>query len=70
MELFRTSQTDYLKGLTTNADLTLLTKNHTHFPNFYLMFRSHRSLDYSGNSLQIPKTSRKALGRADLRLLA
>lgn len=34
MELFRSSQTDYLKGLTTNADFTLLTKIHTHFPNF------------------------------------
>lgn len=70
MELFKTSQTDCLKGLTTNADLTLLTKIHTHFPNFYLMSRSHSSFDYNGTSLQIPKTSCKALGRADLRLLA
>lgn len=70
MELFRTTQTDYLKGLTTNADLTLLTKMHTHFPNFYLTSRSHSSFDYCRNSFQIPKTSCKALGRADLRLLA
>lgn len=54
MELLRTSQTDYLKGLTTNADLTLLTKTHTHFPNFYLTSRSHRSFDYSENGLQNP----------------
>lgn len=68
MELFRTTQTDFLKGLTTNADSALLTKIHTHFPNFYLTSRSYSSFDYSGNGLQIPKTSCKALGRANLRL--
>lgn len=61
MELFRTTQTDYLKGLTTNADLTLLTKTHIHFPTFYLTSRSHSSFGYSENSFQIPRRPGKPL---------
>lgn len=45
-----------LKGLIVNTDLTLLTKKHTRFPNFYLMPRNHGSFDDGGSSLQIPQS--------------